>query len=164
MADDGFERELEARVEALGFEFVELERAGSRARPVLRIRIDRPDAVPGQGVTLDDCTRVSRSLEQYLDQESDLAERYVLEVSSPGVERPLVRPRDFERFAGREVALVGHGPLAGKGRRLEGELLGLTGEPQSERDRLRLESGEVLDIPRADIARAHLIFRWQDRA
>ena len=68
-----------------------------------------------------------------------------------------------ERFAGQEIAVVGHASLAGRGRRLEGELLGLGG-PDGDTVRLQLDGGEVVDIPRAAIARAHLVFRWQDRA
>ena len=156
---DPLEREIETRVEALGFEFVELERAGSRARPILRVRIDRPNAEPGHGVTLDDCASVSRRLEAFLDEAQPVGERYVLEVSSPGVERPLVRSRDFERFAGREVVLVGQAPLHGGSRRVQGVLLGL--DAAEAEIRLRLEHGEVVDIPRASVARAHLIFRWR---
>lgn len=163
MTEDALQNLVAARVERLGYEFVELERAGSRARPILRVRIDRPGATPGHGVTLDDCTRVSRELETVLDDLEDLSDRYVLEVSSPGVERPLVRPRDYERFAGQEIAVLGHASLAGRGRRLEGELLGLGG-PDGDTVRLQLDGGEVVDIPRAAIARAHLVFRWQDRA
>jgi ribosome maturation factor RimP len=158
--EEALERSFEERVASLGFELVELERAGSKSRPILRLRIDRPDGAPGEGVNIDDCARVSRALEQWLDTE--VGERYVLEVSSPGLERPLVRRRDFERFAGREVALRGHVPLAGKGRRLEGDLLGVVNAGDGERVRLRLGDGTVVDIPRADIARAHLVFRWPD--
>lgn len=160
MPDDSLETRIEAQVEALGFEFVELERAGSRARPVLRVRADRPDAEPGHGITLDDCAAISRALESFLDRDEALGGRYVLEVSSPGLERPLLRPRDFERFAGREVALKGYGPLAGRSRRLEGQLLGLEGVGDDARIRLRLEDGETVSVPRGDVARAHLIFRW----
>lgn len=163
MVGDGLERELSARTEALGFELIELERAGSRSRPVFRLRIDRPDATPGQGVTLDDCAAVSRALEPLLDDDDSVGDNYVLEVSSPGVERPLVRPRDFERFAGHEVALIGQAPLAGRGRRLEGELLGYAADGEA-RVRLRLDDGDIVDIPRDEVARAHLIFRWRDRA
>lgn len=163
MVGDGLERELSARTEALGFELIELERAGSRSRPVLRLRIDRPNATPGQGVTLDDCAAVSRALEPVLDDDDSVGDNYVLEVSSPGVERPLVRPRDFERFAGHEVALIGQAPLAGRGRRLEGELLGYAADGEA-RVRLRLDDGDIVDIPRDEVARAHLIFRWRDRA
>ncbi len=160
MPANELEQQLERRVEELGYEFVELERTGSRTRPIFRIRIDRPGAEPGKGVTLDDCARVTRELEPLLDARPELGGRYVLEVSSPGVERPLVRPRDFERFAGREVALRGAQPLAGRSRRLQGELLGLSGEEGDERIRLRLEDGEVVEIPRAQVTRAHLVFRW----
>lgn len=164
MADRTLEQELEARVEALGFEFVELERAGSKARPILRLRIDRPDSTPGQGVTVDDCARVSRALETYLEEAEAVASRYVLEVSSPGVERPLVRPRDFARFAGRRILLRGYAPLAGRDRRLEGELLGLdaSGEPEGERIRLRLDDGDEVEVRRAEVARAQLVFRWRE--
>lgn len=161
MTDETLERELESRVEALGYEFVELERAGSRTRPILRVRIDVPGASPGHGVSVNDCTRVSRALEAYLDAEAELSDRYVLEVSSPGIERPLVRRRDFERFAGKEVAVKVSEPVGdGNRKRFEGELLGVAGDEGRELVRLRLESGEVLEIPRAQIARAHLIFRW----
>jgi ribosome maturation factor RimP len=166
----GVEREAEAasgaRVESLGYELVELERAGSKTRPILRVRIDVPGGTsePGQGVTVDDCTRVSRELETYLDDSGGVSERYVLEVSSPGVERPLTRRRDFERFSGREVALSGKAPLAGRGRRLEGKLVGVSGEGDAERIRLRLPGGEEVEVPRGEVTRAHLVFRWEKQA
>ncbi|HEX5726122.1 MAG TPA: ribosome maturation factor RimP [Longimicrobiaceae bacterium] len=158
MAEPSLERELERRVEALGFELVTLEQAGSRARPILRVYLDRPDSVPGRpGVSLEDCTAVSRALEPWLDAREDLSERYVLEVSSPGVERPLVRPRDWERFAGQEVALRGKEPLAGRAKRLEGVLLGPRGEG---RVALRLADGEEVEVPLAQVERANLVYRW----
>jgi ribosome maturation factor RimP len=159
--DQELERKLEDRVAALGFELVEIEHGGTKVRPFLRVRIDVPGSSPGHGVTVDDCTRVSRALENMLDTEESLGGRYVLEVSSPGIERPLVRPADFTRFAGKDVAVRGHVPLAGRGRRLEGQLLGLVDSDGQERVRIQLEDGAVVDIPRADIARAHLLFRWQ---
>jgi ribosome maturation factor RimP len=161
VADDSLERDLETRIGALGFELVELERAGTRSRPILRLRIDRAGADGGDGVTLDDCARVSRALEPVLDGHEAIAEQYVLEVSSPGVERPLVRERDWERFVGREVAIKGFGPLAGRGRRLEGEILGL-GDPDAagRAVRIRLSDGAEVAIPLREIARAQLVFRW----
>lgn len=158
--EDAIEQVIENRVAELGFEFVELERAGSRTRPILRVRIDRPDAEPGRGITIDECATVSRALEAFLDADPAVAERYVLEVSSPGIERPLVRRRDFERFAGRDIALSGHEPLDGRNRRLEGKLEGIAGEGDEERIRVRLENGQVKELPRASIKRAHLVFRW----
>ena len=159
MSDQDLGRELERRVEELGYELVELERAGSKARPILRLRVDRPDGPPEGSVTVEDCTRVSRALEPFLDAHAGLAPKYVLEVSSPGVERPLTKVRDFERFAGKEVALAGKEALAGRARRLEGTLLGVEGEG-GETIRLRLPKGEEVSVPRAEVTRANLVFRW----
>lgn len=162
MNETGLERLLDERIAALGFEFVELERAGSRTRPVLRIRIDRPDSTPGQGVTLDDCARVSRALERHFDEDAATPERYVLEVSSPGIERPLVRPRDYRRFAGQAVAVRAHHAIEGHGKRVEGTLVGLEGADEDARVRLTLDDGSTLDIPRTNVKRAHLVFRWDE--
>ncbi len=162
MQEGNLTRELEQRVEELGFELVELERAGSTRRPVLRLKIDRPDSTPESGVTLDDCSRVSRDLEAYIEtHRPEMGERYVLEVSSPGVERPLVRSRDFKRFRGREITLQGTASLADRSRRLEGVLLGLVGgEEGEERVALQLADGDVVEIPRSEISKANLVFRW----
>lgn len=164
MHDDTLEGELERRIEELGYELVELERAGSKTRPVLRIRIDvAGGSTKGAGVTVEDCTTVSRALETYLEEAAAVPERYTLEVSSPGVERPLVRSRDFERFKGEEIALRGKEVLAGRARRLEGELLGRTEREGREYVQVRLTDGSEVDVPRDEITRAHLIFRWDDR-
>ena len=153
---------LERRVSELGYEVVELRWGGSGRRPMLKLRIDRPDTVPGEGVTVDECASVSRALESWLDEHEGLSERYVLEVSSPGVDRPLVRSRDFERFKGEHVAVSGKEVLLGKATRLEGELLGLTGEGTDEESvLLRLPSGEEVSVPRSEIRKAHLVFTWK---
>lgn len=75
------------------------------------MRIDRPNAIPGRGVTIEDCATVSRGLEEWLDQSGLLGPRYNLEVSSPGIERPVRWREHWERFAGRDVnvKLNGHG-------------------------------------------------------
>lgn len=156
---ESLEREIERRVEEMGFELVELERAGDRRKPILRVYVDIPDSVPGQpGISLDQCAAVSRALEPHLDERDDLADTYVVEVSSPGVERPLTRPRDWERFAGQEVALKGRGVLAGRARRLEGTLLGLR---DGQTVALRLPDGEEVQIPLADVERGNLVYRWE---
>src|SRR5690606_40147714 len=106
-----------------------MERAGSAKRPILRLRIDRTEgADPEAGISIEDCVRVSRALEERLESRTGIPATYTLEVSSPGVDRPLVRRRDFERFAGREVAVRGKGVLADRAKRLEGELVGIRGE------------------------------------
>jgi ribosome maturation factor RimP len=159
--DSSLAQEMERRVEALGYELVALDRAGSRQRPILRLFIDRPDTRAGEpGVSVDDCTRVSRTLEPWLDALPGLSDRYVLEVSSAGVERPLVRRRDWERFSGAEVAVKGRDVLAGRAKRLEGTLLGLRGEEGEDRVALRLAEGEEVEVPLADIDRGNLVFRW----
>ena len=152
------ERELGARIAGLGYELVEMEWAGSSRRPIVRIRIDGPEAGAGTIGTIgvDDCARVSRALEPWLDGVPSMPERYVLEVSSPGLDRPLRRPRDFERFVGRQVVVKGSAVLAGRATRLEGELLGLV----DERVRLRLANGDEVEIPRSEIAGANLLFEW----
>ncbi|MEE2846689.1 MAG: ribosome maturation factor RimP [Gemmatimonadota bacterium] len=156
------ERVLESAVEDLGFELVDVRWGGSGRRPVLRIRIDREDSSPENGVTVGDCAKVSRALEARLDEHEALSERYVLEVSSPGVERPLKKARDFDRFSGERVVIKGREVLAGRSHRLEGELLGLDGSAgQSEAIRLRLADGDEVVVPRSKIRDAHLIFTWK---
>jgi ribosome maturation factor RimP len=165
MEHEPLEREVERRVDAMGFEMVELERAGDRRRPILRLSIDRPDSEPGKpGVSLDDCVAVSRALEPWLDSVEELPDTYVLEVSSPGVERPLVRRRDWDRFAGQPVALKGKAVLAGRARRLEGTLLGVRPGEGGEAAALRLEDGAEVEIPLDQIDRANLVYRWEKPA
>ena len=154
------DRDLPVRIDEFGYELVEVEWAGSGQRPVLRIRIDRP-GTGDEGIVVGDCALVSRALEPWLDELGSMPERYVLEVSSPGLERPLMRPSDFERFAGKKIAVKGSAPLAGRAARLEGELLGLaSGREGEERVRLRLLDGDEIEIPRSEIAGAHLVFEW----
>jgi ribosome maturation factor RimP len=159
MADRDLEQELERRLEELGYELVELEQAGNQRRPILRLRVDRLEAEAEKGITLEDCVAVSRALEPHLDQRPGLSEHYVLEVSSPGVERPLTKRRHFERFAGQEAALQGKTPLADRARRLEGVLGGVVGEGAEEKVLLRLPGGEEVQIPREQITRANLVYR-----
>ena len=151
------DKELESRLEALGYELVVAEWAGSSKRPLLRLRIDTPASAPGQGVTVDDCRVVSRALEGWLDAVAAMPERYVLEVSSPGIDRPLVREADFERFRGEWIAVKGRTVLAERARRLEGELLGL----EEGGVRLRLKDGAEVSVPKTEITGAHLVFRWE---
>jgi ribosome maturation factor RimP len=114
MPDDlaGLTDEVQARVAALGFDLADLKKGGSPRRARLQVRIDRPDSEPGHGITVDDCALVSRALEQWLDGSGLLGSNYILEVSSPGIERPIRWRRHWERFAGRDVTVR----LAGRGR------------------------------------------------
>jgi ribosome maturation factor RimP len=156
------EHELEGRISDLGYELVDVRWGGSSRRPLLRLRIDRPDSTPGTGVTVEDCAIVSRGLESWLDEHERLSERYTLEVSSPGVDRPLVRPGDFERFRGEMIAVKGDDVLAGRARRLEGELVGLShGDTEGRAVLMRLPGGDEVRIPMEDIRNAHLVFTWE---
>ena len=165
-SDGGAADELEQRIEAvlgrLGLELVELERAGHSARPLLKLRIDRPDSEPGRGVTVDDCARASRQLEAELDVRDDLPSSYILEVSSPGVDRPIRKRADYERFVGHEISVRGYGPLATGSRRVEGTLLSVEGFGESERIRVKLTDGREVEIARSDIAKARLVFDWNE--
>ena len=156
--------EAESRLLDLGIDLVSMDWAGSRSRPVIRLRIERSpmDGAPvgDPPVTVDDCARVSRALEGWLDEHDEVPERYVLEVSSPGVERPLTRLKDWERFVGEPVAVEGYGVLAERSSRLEAELLGLDLEPEPT-VRLRLGDGADVDVLLADIKGAHLLFNWR---
>jgi ribosome maturation factor RimP len=153
---------LENQVADLGFEFVDLDWAGSSVRPVLRLRVDKCDSGPGRGVTVEDCAQISRKLEPWLDSHESLSERYVLEVSSPGVDRPLTRTGDFNRFRGEQVALHGHETLAGRDKRLQGELLGVDESGvEVTAVRLRLLDGDEIAVPKSEIRKAHLVFEWK---
>jgi ribosome maturation factor RimP len=154
--------EVEDRLERMGFELVEAGWVGSPRRPILRIRMDLPDSLPGEGgVSIDQCAEVSRELEPWLDAHPEVPERYVLEVSSPGVERPLTRPRDWERFKGNPALVKGRDFPGDLGNRLEGEILGLEEEEGGRTAALLLlDNGETVRIPLERIQKAHLIYRW----
>jgi ribosome maturation factor RimP len=96
------------RLEALGFDLADLRIGGTPNRPLVQVRID----CPPRNVTVEDCSRVSRALEQWLDASGPLGNRYVLEVSSPGIERPVRWHRHWVQFVGRDVKVK----LAGLGR------------------------------------------------
>ena len=100
-----------ARVAQLGFDLADLRIGGTPNRPLVQVRID----CPPRKVTVDDCSQVSRALEQWLDAAGGggpLGNRYVLEVSSPGIERPVRWHRHWVQFVGRDVSVK----LAGMGR------------------------------------------------
>ncbi len=161
----GIEAGVSSRIEALGMEVVQLEWGGSRRKPVLRVRVDFPDSTPGHGVTVKDCARASRALEEWLDEHAEVPEKYVLEVSSPGVERPLSRRRDFVRFAGSEIEVRptqrGTGKEVG---RIHGVLEGVEGDDESYSVVIRTGDESRILMPRGDIDRAKLVFHWKDES
>jgi ribosome maturation factor RimP len=133
-------------VESSGMELVHAEIRREGGRLVLRLYIDKEG-----GVTLDDCARVSRLVSAQMDAEDPIPDRYTLEVSSPGLDRPLNRDRDFARFAGHQVRVSTAAPLEGQ-RNFAGRLQGLAEGIV----RLVLEGGREVAIPRDLITKARL--------
>ncbi|MFP4002156.1 MAG: ribosome maturation factor RimP [Alphaproteobacteria bacterium] len=113
---------LEPSVRAMGYDLVRVRYTGARTRPVLQIMAERPDG----SMDVEDCAEVSRAVSALLDVEDPIAGEYELEVSSPGIDRPLVRPEDFERFAGFDAKIELARPRDGR-RRFRGRLKGLDG-------------------------------------
>jgi ribosome maturation factor RimP len=135
---------VEPAVERLGFEVIDIEFiSGQRT---LRIFIDGPE-----GIVVDDCARVSRQVSALFDVEDPIPGQYTLEVSSPGLDRPLVKRADFERFAGSEVKIKTLTPIEGR-RNFQGRLVGLNGEC------IVLETKEArYDLALENIERARLV-------
>ncbi len=106
---------IETTVVGLGYELVEVERA---AGGLLRVTIDHPGEA-GRAITVDDCERVTRQLQHVLEVEGQAYER--LEVSSPGLDRPLMKPADYTRFSGEQVEVTLKVPFKGR-KRFRGEL------------------------------------------
>lgn len=134
----------------LGLEVVDIEYRKEGGRWVLRVFIDKPT-----GIGIDDCEALSERLGQVLDERDLIPHAYFLEVSSPGVERPLKKPADFLRFAGREARVVTATPLNGR-RKFTGKIIGA----DEERVQLLVEGAEVA-IPYAVIQKANLVFHWE---
>ena len=155
------ERDLEEFVSGIGFELVSMDRGGGRRRPLLRLRVDRPDSRPGHSsVSVGDCAEVSRAVSQFLEERASGEDEWVLEVSSPGVERPLTKARDYVRFAGETVRLRGFGRLLGGSRQVVGRLVGLEGDVGREEVLLEVD-GERTRIPLSDIAKAALVYEFR---
>jgi ribosome maturation factor RimP len=140
-------RIIEPSLEAMGYRLVRISFIGSR-RATLQIMAERADEA---AMTVEDCAEISRSVSALLDVADPIAGAYTLEVSSPGIDRPLVRPEDYERFAGFEAKVELSQPLDGR-KRFRGRIVGRTAGGA----RLLAEAGEVV-LPFAAIQRAKLV-------
>jgi ribosome maturation factor RimP len=138
---------IEPSLEAMGYRLVRVAFLGAR-RATLQIMAERLDDAP---MTVDDCTEISRSVSALLDVADPIANAYMLEVSSPGLDRPLTRPEDYDRFAGFEAKIELGRPLDGR-KRFRGRLLGRS----DNHVRIAGDAGEV-SLPLADIAKAKLV-------
>lgn len=135
-------------LEAMGYRLVRVAVTGGRRAQVLQVMAERIDDKP---MGVDDCTAVTHTVSALLDVEDPIEHAYVLEVSSPGIDRPLVKREDYERFRGHEAKLELAMPIDGR-RRFRGKLLGV------EADRVRVNLGaEVVELPLASIQRAKLV-------
>lgn len=148
---------LEPAVEALGYELVDLELNLSGGRSFLRLFIDRlgaveqtpggeaVDGIVGDGIRLEDCETVSRRVSAVLEVDDPLRRDYALEVSSPGLDRKLIKPAHFDRFAGRAVEGRFQEMKDGR-RRFAGTLVGRSGTNVT----IRVESTDLM-VPIGDL-------------
>ncbi len=151
---------VKEQVDGLGYDLVEFRRGGTRTRALLDIRIDRRD---GARVSVDDCAVVSRSLEKHLDDVDIAGTDYVLEVSSPGLERQLRTVADWRRYVGRRVLVKsvvrsGGDPVTRESRELD--LVEMEGEDSDAVAVCRDAKGSLHRIRYADVVEARLVFVW----
>ena len=135
-------------VENEGLEFVDLEFVKEGDNYFLRLFIDNPE----NDIGLEECERISNLLSEELDRIDPIEESYILEVSTPGIERPLKKIKDFDRFEGDLVTLKTYAPIVGK-KEFTGKLL--KRDDQIIRLQLKTDS-KTIDIPYSSIASAHL--------
>ena len=151
-------KNLEAIVESIvmevtdshGFELVDVEYVKESGEYYLRIYIDKPE-----GISLAEYETISRELSPILDEKDPIQENYFLEVSSPGLDRPLKKEKDFIRYKGREVELKLYKPLNGS-KQFEGTLLELTPE-----NIIKLEiDGSTVEFDKKDVAIIRLAIKF----
>jgi len=137
---------LKPLVEDLGYEFVGLEYHTQPQQSVLRVYIDAEN-----GVGLEDCERVSREVASLLDVEDPISGHYTLEISSPGLDRPLFTPEQFARFTGEQAKFTVYSPVDGR-RKFKGCILGVDdGQVRMEQD------GAEVALSFENIAKARLV-------
>lgn len=144
---NGISQLIEPSLAAMGYRLVRVVITSGR-RPTLQVMAERIDDPP---ITVDDCAIISQSVSALLDVADPISSGYTLEISSPGLDRPLVRPEDYNRFSGYEVRIELGAPVEGR-KRFRGRLLG-TEDGQA---RLATEAGE-LRLPLAAIVKAKLV-------
>jgi ribosome maturation factor RimP len=141
-------RLVEPTLNGMGYELVRVQFGGGDRRPTLQIMAERADR---RAMAVEDCAEISRVLSALLDVEDPVQGAYMLEVSSPGIDRPLLRPADYERFAGYEARLELRQPVDGR-RRFRGRLAGI----ESGCVRVVEPAGE-LRLPLEEISKAKLV-------
>ncbi len=140
---------LEPAVSALGYELLGVEHLAQGRHSLLRLYIDSPD-----GITVEDCERVSHQVSGVLEVEDPIKGQYTLEVSSPGLDRPLFKAEHYERFVGSVVQVRLLRPIEGR-RKFKGQLLGLRDGAVV----LDVEGQEMV-LALTDVDKAHLVPQW----
>ncbi len=138
---------IDPSIAAMGYKIVRIQISGSK-RPRLQVMAERAD---GSGMTIDHCADLSRAVSAILDVEDPLPGAYLLEVSSPGLDRPLVKREDFDRFAGFEVRLETVRMIEGR-RRFRGRL-----EGTDDASVVIVVDGQRLSLPFDEVASAKLV-------
>ena len=137
-------------VDAKNFEIVDIEYVKEAGEYYLRVYLDKEG-----GISLSDCEVVSRELSEILDKKDPIKDNYFLEVSSPGLDRPLKKDKDFERYKGRDVEIKLYKPMNGS-KQFEGELVGLT-----EDNNIKvIIDGEEVDFTRKEVALIRLAIKF----
>ncbi|HEY9078692.1 ribosome maturation factor RimP [Magnetovibrio sp.] len=136
-------------VEELGFEIVRVQVSGAQ-HPRLQIMAERMD---GTGIDVEDCATISRTISATLDVEDPFKGEFTLEVSSPGIDRPLTRLKDFQTWAGFDAKIEMQVGVEGR-KRYTGRLLGLD---ENEMIQIESEEGEQFSLPFDDVQRAKLL-------
>jgi ribosome maturation factor RimP len=136
-------------IEAMGYELVRVAVMGSRDRPTVQVMADRAD---GGQIAVEDCEAISHAVGALLDVEDPIAGAWNLEVSSAGIDRPLTRVKDWNRFAGHLARAEAVAPVDGR-KRFSGIVLGA----DETHARMRLDDGTEVFLPLADLRRAKLV-------
>ncbi len=139
---------LEPVVDGMGYELVRVLTIGAK-NPTLQVMIDRKD---GKEVTVDDCAAVSRRLSDVLDEKDPIESQYSLEVSSPGIDRPLTKPEHFARFSGYEAKIETSTVIEGR-KRFKGRISGI-----DDKSNIAFEmDGTEYVIPFDEVAKAKIL-------
>ena len=144
---------VEPVVTGQGYELVDVEFKNELGAWVLRVYIDNPRAEGGVG--LEDCAQVSRELSAVLDVEDAISGHYSLEVSSPGLNRPLKKEADFARFVGKKAKIRTRHPVGDSRRNFSGTLVAVT------QGKVKIDVGDqVCEVPVDDVEKANLVYEF----
>jgi ribosome maturation factor RimP len=145
----GLAKQIEPEVKSLGYELVRVAMIGGTSDPTLQVMAERPDT---RQLDLSDCEAISRRLSEWLDSNDPIEGSYRLEVSSPGIDRPLTRLKDYADWAGYEARISLKEPRAER-KQFSGTLEGVNGETVKLTDK----SGQAHELPFSNIASAKLL-------